>query len=203
MSAMWIRRNSARSASTFLLLVLAACGREATKVDAFDWAAFERAWAAYVRSPSSDRAEAVYALVPDEHPGSESAGASDAIETLVEGLPALERRVLAGDADALRLALRLRNLSDGHLTEELHIIAGGAIRPSPAPFLRAVREGVPADEFAGLLGNLGPDYVDRFDARREELRLRREALRSVTDESLAEVRDRSIAMIDSLRARIP
>jgi hypothetical protein len=114
----------------------------------------------------------------------------------------LEYAIRAGDTLALRRALLQRRASDGHVSEELDMTIGVAIRRMPAPLLRALRdETVPDEWLDGIVGNLGPAFADRIDAQRAELAARRESLLTVIDPSLMSIRDALVAELDVQLAR--
>jgi hypothetical protein len=52
------------------------------------------------------------------------------------------------------------------------------------------------------LGNLGDEFVGMFREEIDELRKRRDALRSVTETALLPVRDKSISILDAQIAEI-
>ena len=142
----------------------------------------ETNWEAYLEHPTSENA----ALV-------ESAEYTDSIslsKNLYGDLWLLEVQVISRDREAVRLAYRLFEQSDGHYGETLSIILGRLIRIDPVLFLEELRdhrkEVVRLD---ALLGNHGEPYVDRFSAMQYETEERIRAIESVTNPSVREIHD--------------
>jgi hypothetical protein len=104
--------------------------------------------------------------------------------------PELAARVAFGDPAALDQALALSvTTPPGEQLEELAELAATYVRPKPALFLKAQLSG------PGCFGVsfLGPDFVDNPGARAQELAARRQAVSSVADTALAEVKARCLA----------
>jgi hypothetical protein len=111
-------------------------------------------------------------------------------------LDILKLQVLGGDPQAFRLAYRLYKLSDGGLAEELGEILASSIRPNPKFFLQQVAVlQVQCSTFG--VNVAGSEYVDRDKAQAYELKMRRLALASVKDKSLAKVRQDCLAQLES------
>jgi len=110
----------------------------------------------------------------------------------------LERQVISGDAESVRLAFRLFSITDAAYTEELDILLGKLIRINPKLFLRELvaNQNLVIGNLEGLLGNEGEEYVDRFKAQCLENSLRRKALQSVTDSLLTRKRDECLNELD-------
>lgn len=110
----------------------------------------------------------------------------------------LETKVQAGDSRAIRELMKIE--LDGHEAEERDIILGRVIRVRPKEFLVSLSESRRAKCercLPGLLGNLGEEYVDNFEAQAAELRRRSEALRSVGSLNLVPLRDACIKVLES------
>jgi hypothetical protein len=105
----------------------------------------------------------------------------------------LAQKTLSGNAAAFREVLtKAETTPPGEQLEELAEISSKFVLIDPVGFLRtqsAYKECFGVDF-------LGPDYVDNFQAAREEYDRRYNALESVTDPALAVVRDRCISTID-------
>jgi hypothetical protein len=109
----------------------------------------------------------------------------------------LERQVISGDVESVRLAFRLFSITDSAYTEELDILLGKLIRINPNLFLRElVANQDLIGTLDGLLGNIGEEYVDRPKAQCLENRLRLKALQSVTDLTLRRKRDECVNELD-------
>ena len=174
----------------------------------FDWRAFLRTWEAYIADPAPHTGSALSGMVPawseiDEFWETwdrprEPDQMSKAIDTaMFWGVPIIGDQIEQGDSSAVRLAVRLRRMSTGHMSEELDIAIGMAMIPMPEVFLRTLQEErVPRDEYDGILGNLGPEYVDRERESAAVLQRRRAALLTVDDPELRALRDSLVEAID-------
>ena len=118
------------------------------------------------------------------------AGCASAPATEAIYFPELAARVASGDSAALDQVLALSASSaPGEQLEEHAELAATYVPPKPALFLRAQLSG------PGCFGVsfLGPNIVDNPGARAQELAARRQALSSVADTALAEVKARCLA----------
>lgn len=150
----------------------------------------ETDWERYVSLPSTVHAAAVSAITYTA--GTEGASRG----YLLSDLDVLRIQVVAGDKEAFRLAYRLAEQSDGALSEDFHIILGKAIRPQPRMFLLVTAELEPSDrELNYMLNNFGETFVDRLAAHDYEKEMRRQALLSITDEDLVEIRNRCVSLL--------
>jgi hypothetical protein len=141
-------------------------------------------WEVYVDDPTPQNAKAVtemsYARPLTEEKKME------AIET---DLDVLETEVISGDREAVRLAFRLFEATNGHVAELLSQIVGRLIRIQPRLFLQELRHAWPVPRLDALVGALGDAFVDREEAQKYELAARAAALKQVQDSSLRKVRD--------------
>ena len=145
-------------------------------------------WEEYVAQPSAERASRVQVR-------SYSVERRDP-ERDEWDLMLLEVQVLSRDLEAVRLAFRLRAGADGHAAEMLDIMLGRLIRIDAAMFLRELKSaGVVASHLESLVGNFGPEYVDRADAYAYEAAQRVAALRKVSDGDLKALRDQCVALL--------
>ena len=179
---------------------------DSNRLSSFDWRAFRTAWEAYMADPGPHTGATLSRMVPawdeiDEFWDTwdrprEPEHMLKAIDTaMFWGVFDIADQIERGDTSAVRLAVRLRRMSTGHMSEELDIVIGSAIIPMPRVFLRALKEeGVP--DYDGILGNLGPEYVDRKEASALMLRRRRSALLTVDDPDLQNLRDSLVMNID-------
>ena len=146
-------------------------------------------WERYLMAPSGQNARHVSELSYStrETPEAES-------RRLGDDLALLSIQVGAADREAVRLAFRLRERADGVSGETLDILLGRLIRVSPTLFLEelaSVRSRL--HRLDGLVGNFGPEYVDRTEAAALESQLRIAALQSVRGARLRAVRDQCVA----------
>jgi hypothetical protein len=116
-----------------------------------------------------------------------------------EDVAALSPSAKAGKRESVRKLFSLLEYSDGAVTEDIDIALGATICKRPRLFLEEMkRSGIATREayLPGLLGNLGEEFVDRYDAQAEELSNRRTALLTVTAPELVLLRDRCIQELD-------
>lgn len=109
---------------------------------------------------------------------------------------ALESSALAGKREAIRSLFNLQTRSDGAVSEYIDIVLGSTIRKYPQLFLEELKRAEKNVRLDALVGNTGPDLVDRFDEQAVELKSRRAALRTVREASLIEVREACIRELD-------
>ena len=104
----------------------------------------------------------------------------------------LGHRASSVDVAVLREVLAKADTTPpGEQLEELAEILSKAVRPHPASFLQAQS----ADQYCFGVDFMGPGYVDNEPAVRREQQLRREALISVSDPSLASTKQRCLAVL--------
>ncbi len=113
-----------------------------------------------------------------------------------EDVLALESSALAGQREAIRSLFILQTRSDGSVSEHIDILLGSTIRKYPQVFLEELKSADRKVNMGALVGNTGPSLVDRFEDQAMELKGRRDALLTVRDASLIEVRDACIRELD-------
>jgi len=114
-----------------------------------------------------------------------------------EDVFALQRPAETGDRAAIKKLFGMQ--ADGAVAEDIDIVLGGIIRVYPQMFLEELNNSWLAtceECLPGLLGNTGEKLVDRLQEQAQELRMRRDALRSVSDKSLSNLRDKCIRILD-------
>jgi hypothetical protein len=108
----------------------------------------------------------------------------------------LEMRVVKGERESIRLALRLRSLTDGDCTERLDQMLGNAVKSNPAAFLDELSDNrQDVARLDALLRSLGPVFADRQREKQKEWSRRVIALRTVTRPQLIGIRDSCIAIL--------
>jgi hypothetical protein len=169
----------------------------------FDWARFGQLLKSYIAHPISANARAVAAVLPyPNHVHYTNSHAQDsALETLDAALVTLERKVLAADTQAVRLAFRLFSVSDGYKSETLDQILGGLITHNPTLFLEQLQahEQLFGDDFeniGGLVGNFGDGFVDNYRAQAKQAKRRITALLRVQRPDLGHVRDKCVSELN-------
>ena len=147
-------------------------------------------WERYYRLPSAENAAQVSKLSYSS--GTIPAGwGYDA-----RHLDVLSVQVVAGDAEALRLALRFLPQADGGLLEDLEELIGRSIRPHPELFLAEVARSTASGTLESILRMAGLVYTDLERAHYYELEMRRRAIAAVVDPSLAQERERCLSILD-------
>ena len=169
-----------------------------------NWAALKSAFEEYANYPTGDNAKKAIDLLPSEHIS--YTGAEDEDETIKfiykrYQLGMLERQVISGERQAVRLAYNLISIADGAFAEDLNIMLGQLIRINPTLFLEGLYEyqGL-VERFDALAGNKGDVYVDRLKAQCYEMQLRIDSLSKVEAPHLKYVNNKCIeALSDSLK----
>ena len=142
-------------------------------------------WEEYLERPTPDNAARVQSLTY-------SSAVADPGD-IERDLMLLEVQVVSRDTKAVQLAFRLLSGATGHIAERLDIMLGRLIRIDAALFLRELKRAGPGTVSLGhLVGNFGPEYVDRLDAHAYEMSLRQDALRRISDPKLKAVRDQCL-----------
>lgn len=170
--------------------------------DHFDWGRVSSAFRTYVDDPSGANADAIRALLPTGRAA--ATGVAPSYDTLMDWLGMLEYQVRARDRAATQLAFALDHtpaMGSGEASEALDMMLGELLRTDPRLFLTALkaeeaRTGV-RSPLGSLVGNLGPEFVDRFQAQCGELRRRIQSVQGVADGALAEVKTRVLASLDA------
>lgn len=199
---MW-RCNRALLTVVLGLLLMATGGAQQKPVDStFRCEEGLRVWMQYVSLPSSENALAVWRSIPKCGFGNWT---TDSIcrelnDSVYEYMGILEMQIRCADSNAVILGFRLLSTSDGELREWLDMTLGSVIRVNPHLFLIGLSTVWSCGPgIGGLVGNLGDAYVDRFDAQEYETSMRANALRSVDDPALRELRDTCIAELTGHR----
>jgi hypothetical protein len=109
---------------------------------------------------------------------------------------ALKSSALVGNREAIRALFSLYARSDGEVSECIDIVLGGTIREHPQVFLEELHRASIKIRLDALLGNTGPDLVDRFQEQAVELKKRKASLLTVHEDSLIQVRDVCIRELD-------
>lgn len=109
---------------------------------------------------------------------------------------ALESSALAGNREAIQSLFNLFTRSDGAVSEYIDIVLGNVIPKHPKVFLEEFKRVNRKIRLDSLVGNTGPDLVDRFEEQFEELKSRKAALYTVRDATLIEVRNACLGELD-------
>ena len=168
-----------------------------------DWERIKEAGEAYFACPSSENALKLYLSLPEEDIINYGDEGSKVIRFISDdkNLNILEKHIHESDRNAVKAAFRLFNISDGWFAHRLDKALGDLIRINTKLSLEelknhrnitfVIRRGPPVYP-------LGDEYVDRFEARKSEIKLRIKALESIKDKDLIEIRDECIENLKKL-----
>jgi hypothetical protein len=182
-----------------VLIAIFSVGLAWTVEDSVHWKQFSASLRAYFKYPTPKNAKNAYQYLPASgHVRMKGLEIErEALEIFYTNSRILQRQVLSGDAESVRLAFRLFSITDSAYTEELDVLLGKLIRINPKLFLRElVANQDLIVTLESLLGNEGDEYVDRPKAQCLEKRLRLKALQSVTDPSLRRKRDECVTELE-------
>jgi hypothetical protein len=160
------------------------------------WADFEKAWNNYLNKPTHDNSVTVYNLLPDKVMAGDypDDGQTGRVFSKVDQLDKLVRQ---GNRDALRLAFKLFTIADGEYAEGLQIEIGRLINTNPKLFLQELKSHRQLIvSLGGLVGNLGPDYVDEAELEKKEIEVRIKSLKQIQDKDLTAIRDECLKELD-------
>jgi len=158
-----------------------------------DWDKFSELLASYLDYPSTRNAGLLSEALPKSPPEEATGDRIRAFELLFspEAYPVLKNEIFAGDRNAVEVAFRLLNTSDGFSTTTLLMTIGALIRINPRLFLEVVLEHRNSD-FIKKKGypvySVGPGYYFRLEAQKYELEMRIKALQSVQDQKYNDIR---------------
>ena len=108
----------------------------------------------------------------------------------------LERQVLSSHALSVKLAFKLKLVSDGAFSQDLDIILGQLIRINPELFLTELKSSKSKNRLRSFL-NYGGPYVDRISAQCHESILRAQALKSTDPDLAPDLKSKLIAIFES------
>lgn len=162
----------------------------------FDWLKLKKAFESYANYPTSANAAKVTTLLPKNNHVKYTNDKNEQ-ETLTFIRDAyqfdmLERQVMSGDREAIRLAFNMFTIADGGFAEDLCIMLGSLIRIHPKLYLEGLEEFQGLPPIDALVGNTGYIFVDRIDARCHEIQLRIDSLSNVKDAAFLNIRTRCI-----------
>jgi hypothetical protein len=148
-------------------------------------------WENYVENPTPENARQVQNVTY-----SGNIDEQERQERLYDDLWILEEQVIACDQEAVRLAFRLLQESDGHYAETLCKMLGRLVRINPKLYLEECKraKSFTPELFPGLL--MFPEaYIDRPMAHEYEREARIKALSKVKKLSLRSIRNEALAAL--------
>lgn len=145
-------------------------------------------WEEYVENPTPENARRVQNATY-----SGNIDQQERQEKLFDDLWLLEEQVTASDREAVQLAFRLLQESDGAYTETLYKMLGRLVRVNPKLYLEECKKArsFTPERFPGLLMFPEP-YIDRPVAHEYEREARIKALSKVKDRSLRSIRNEAL-----------
>ena len=153
-------------------------------------------WHNYVSMPSRWNAIILERALSSFQPStiSDNSKRSYFVKQVEKDIFLLDRQIVSRDSLAIKIAFRLFAYTDASLSEHLDVALGQVIRIDPKLFLAQLyqnRARVPRMD--ALLLNLGSPYVDKADAQQLEKVLRIEAIESVHDSALVQIRSECLS----------
>ncbi len=160
---------------------------------------FREAWQSFRNNPSDQSALVLYRALPANPDSAHSFDLSQqkTLQSIYHNFEVIGSQILAGHRNAVKVAFRLLNVSDGDFAESIDITLGRLVKSNPRMFLQELNSyRTPADDFGGILCNLGEDYVDSIAAQIVELKARIKSLQRVPDADLQPMRERCIGILN-------
>ncbi|MCU0243530.1 MAG: hypothetical protein MUE80_02030 [Acidobacteria bacterium] len=167
-----------------------------TTIQYLNWNDVLSAFDCFLNDPSIEKAASLASFLPKGVPGpnvatGDQARALDYI-LAAENFGILATEAAFGNENAVVVLLRLLNYADGFSAEEILGAIGRIVRFQPKLFLKVMSE----NWDMSLIRNSGPPvdfplyaYNNHPGAYRHELKMRIEALKSVNDPTLAEIKE--------------
>ncbi len=205
------RRRRAIGLICSTILMMSLCSRGygqsaliCTDRSAINWNEIRKAFVAFVNDPSPPKGSSLVGALPGD-PARDTSEPGERLKTvnlIVNPIGDSRFRAIAleGNKYAVEAVFRLLNITDGAHAEMLLMLLGDIVRLHPKLFLEVLYryKDMETFRFAGY-----PVKMNKFNmgspARRHELWSRIEALESVKEEYLQELRD---ACISELRAAL-
>ncbi len=122
----------------------------------------------------------------------------DNLNGIIESVQRLAIRLAHDDPEAIQIMFNLLSISDGAASEAIHIQLGQIIKRNPTLFLELLNKNYSASmHLDGVVGNLGSDYVDEPDKSAIEIKQRIDAIHSVEDPNLEEIKEKVLRSLRS------
>jgi len=156
----------------------------------------KKAWKKYLNCPSSENAKIVYNLLPNRKIKKNKKETKEEIEMwnwIWLTLPVLEKEMYAGDRNAVRVAFKLYPIIGGTYSVNLDVMIAHFARVNPKMFLEELKKHrhlVTPNQ--AIEGSWGLEYIGRANLRYLKLKNTMNALNTVNDPDLKEIRDECI-----------
>ena len=151
---------------------------------------------AYQKKTSDRNAELLYEALPEKGHIKLEDSEMEVIGEIADNLMTLEKQVLKGQRNSVKVAFRMFTISDGAFTEWLQIMLGNLITENPEMFLEELKTHLHLCRELPIY-NLGPDYVDDIGKQMSEISNRTQALKTVTTPDLNDIRDECLSGLQS------
>ena len=161
-----------------------------------DWKKLNSTWKNFISEPNKKNALMVYDLLPSKGHVRKEDFDKIVVQLIQSNIPILEKQILKGDTNSLKVAFRLFTISDGAFSEELQIIIGELIKINPHLFLKELNIHSHLVNFEKLLCNCGPKYWKNIDDNIQELIKRKQAINTVDDPKLVKIKEKSIFILN-------
>lgn len=109
---------------------------------------------------------------------------------------ALAESAYHGDRSAIRELFGLYQVADGAVFEDIDVVLGNVARSYPQLFLEELKA-TRTNRTCSNISNTGEELGDRPKEQLQELQLRVNALKSVSEESLKELRNSCLKQLES------
>ena len=150
---------------------------------------------AYQKKTSDRNAELLYEALPEKGHIKLEDSEMEVIGEIADNLMTLEKQVLKGQRNSVKVAFRMFTISDGAFTEWLQIMLGNLITENPEMFLEELKTHLHLCRELPIY-NLGSEFVDKLDKRIDEYKLRINALETVSANDLADIKERCIELLE-------
>lgn len=157
---------------------------------------FGAAWRAYIAAPGADKASTLIGILPN---GQAEVEVDSAVRTLINtDLHILEREMLAGERNSLRLGFRLFSISDEELKNSLIKLVGYMLRYKAKLFLEELQANeffVPDLEL--LLTSYKLSHPEDYAQQKLELNIRLKALGYIEEKELKEIKKKCLKILQA------
>lgn len=178
----------------------------------FEWVKIRSAWSDFYYLPTKESLNHLYEVLPSkniyERPKDNQkvyfVASDEGLErSIIIHIWMLEKEINSGNLDALRVCFKLMNISskiysEPNLYDKCKNIIGDLVRINPKLFLTGLKE-IHENSANYSVGGMNTiRYTDRAKAILREAKLRIEALMSVKDKNLRELRNQCIDKLESV-----
>lgn len=182
----------------FCLAFLSLSHAKTAKLAAIDWQGIRKAYGLFLLKPSSNHANKLSKLIPNELKPEEpeNPGRAEAFEYIFEAdrIAHFANIVSKGKPAYMKLVFQMANTADSGRSEQLEAMLGLCAAVNPDGFLKTVQNATDF-QLRGILGNFTGEYVDENDRQTAELKARYNAIEKVKKKRYAQIRRRCLDII--------